>query len=232
MLTAPIGFALLALGLLVVPPTNPASVRLEWLGRERLGSDPGRPRLRLLTMPRIRRRRRRGAAEGVALTGVVAAIADEYAAGATAAAAFSAAAGAGGAFRQPLLDAARLAEVGEDVSAALTRHSALAGLGVACTVASRAGSPLTSVLTGLRIDLEADTEVRRAVNTALAGPRASATLLALLPVVGLTMGAGMGAHPWQVLTHTAAGVIALFIGVALDLTGLVWVFGLTRRALP
>jgi tight adherence protein B len=109
---------------------------------------------------------------------------------------------------------------------------ALAGLGVACAVASRAGSPLTAALAGLRVDLDADSDVRRAVHTALAGPRASAILLGLLPLVGLAMGAGMGADPWRVLTRSTPGVISLVVGVALDLTGVLWILALTRGALP
>jgi tight adherence protein B len=78
----------------------------------------------------------------------------------------------------------------------------------------------------LRARLRAEEELRSAV----AGPRASATVLAGLPVLGLLMGSGVGADPWRVLTTTGPGTVLLVLGVALELAGTAWTGRLVRRA--
>jgi tight adherence protein B len=65
----------------------------------------------------------------------------------------------------------------------------------------------------------------RRVAALLAGPRATAALLAGLPVLGLGLGTAMGGHPLAVLVHTTGGQLALLAGVLLELAGLGW----TRR---
>ena len=54
--------------------------------------------------------------------------------------------------------------------------------------------------------------------------------LAGLPVLGLLMGAGVGADPWRVLTTTGRGTALLVGGVALELAGTAWSARLVRRA--
>jgi tight adherence protein B len=66
---------------------------------------------------------------------------------------------------------------------------------------------------------------RRAIEAELAGPRASAQLLAVLPLVGVGFAAALGAHPVHVLLHTPVGVGCLLAGLLLDATGVLW----TRR---
>ncbi|HEX8093161.1 type II secretion system F family protein, partial [Jatrophihabitans sp.] len=155
----------------------------------------------------------------------------EYAAGATVAAAFTAAAASAGRFGPAVTRAAALARDGNDVTAALATEQQLACLAVACELVSRSGAPLGRLLAGVQADLDADRRTRRAVRTALAGPRSSALLLAGLPLIGVAMGSAMGAHPERVLLRTTAGLAALSAGVVLDLAGLAWTLALTRRAL-
>ena len=64
---------------------------------------------------------------------------------------------------------------------------------------------------------------RREVVAALEPPRATARLLALLPVFGLLLGTGIGADPWGFLVGTPVGVGCLAAGCALGLAGLTWV---------
>ena len=71
---------------------------------------------------------------------------------------------------------------------------------------------------------------RRQVAAALAGPRASAALLALLPLAGVALAAGLGARPLHVLLHTPLGVGCLLLGAALDLLGLWWTTRIVARA--
>lgn len=47
--------------------------------------------------------------------------------------------------------------------------------------------------------------------------------MAVLPVLGLSLGAGMGANPVHVLTGTVVGAMCLAGGFALACAGLVWV---------
>jgi tight adherence protein B len=166
------------------------------------------------------------------LATVVAALAEEYEAGATTAAAFESAAAAAQRYGHAFARAAASAAAGGEVSRSLDGDSGLTDLGVACAVASRTGCALNSVLDGVRADLEADRSLRRVVGAALTGPTTSALLLALLPLVGLVMGFAMGADPLRVLLHTKPGLAALSVGVCLDLTGLMWTLSLTRRASP
>ncbi|HEY0166724.1 MAG TPA: type II secretion system F family protein [Jatrophihabitans sp.] len=181
--------------------------------------------LRLLSAERDGERRR------AELAAAVGALQDEYAAGATVAAAFSAAATASGRFAAVLARAATLADDGSEVAAALRTDATLASLAVACAAAASSGAPLSQPLAGVQADLAADQRTYRAVRTALAGPRSSALLLAGLPLIGVAMGAAMGAHPERVLLHTTAGLGALVAGVVLDLTGMAWTLALSRRAL-
>jgi len=72
---------------------------------------------------------------------------------------------------------------------------------------------------------------RAAVVAELAGVRATAGLLVALPVVGLILGMGMGAHPVGFLVATPAGAGCLSVGVALAAAGLAWTDRLAARAL-
>lgn len=166
------------------------------------------------------------------LAATVAALRDEYAAGATVAAAFAAAAASSGRFEAAVSKAAVLARQGQNVAAALRAEDELSPLAVACDLVSRSGAPLGRLLAGVQAELAADRQTSRAVRTALAGPRSSAVLLAGLPVIGVAMGTGIGAHPVRVLLHTTAGQLALIVGVGLDVAGVVWTLALSRRALP
>jgi len=165
------------------------------------------------------------------LAATVAALRNEYAAGATAAAAFTAAATSAGRFQHAVTRAAVLAREGDDVAVALAAEGELVRLAVACDLVRTSGAPLGRLLAGVQADLDADQRTHRAVRTALAGPRSSALLLAGLPLIGVAMGSALGAHPGRVLLHTAAGLSALSAGVVLDLAGLAWTLALSRRAL-
>jgi tight adherence protein B len=113
----------------------------------------------------------------------------------------------------------------EEFTAALRRISA----GV--LLSARTGCSLAAVAAAVEDDLRARQGQRRELRTSTAGPRASAMLLAGLPVLGLAMGSGVGADPWRVLTTTTTGQMLLVVGVALEFAGLSWSRELLRRAL-
>ena len=102
----------------------------------------------------------------------------------------------------------------------------------AVQLSQRTGCSLAAVAGAVEDDLEA--RRRRRAGTPRRGrrPKASALLLAGLPVLGLAMGSGVGADPWGVLTTTGAGQVLLVAGVALELAGLAWTGRLVRRVLP
>jgi tight adherence protein B len=112
-----------------------------------------------------------------------------------------------------------------EIADALTRIAA------ATTLSARTGCSLAAVAGAVEDDLRARSRHRAELRAATAGPRASAVVLAGLPVLGLLMGSGVGADPWRVLTTTAAGQALLVAGVALEATGLAWSHRLVERAL-
>ena len=109
------------------------------------------------------------------------------------------------------------------VEEALVRVAGAVGL------SGRTGASLDSVLTAVEDDLRARHRQRLELRSAVAGPRASALLLAGLPALGLAMGSGVGADPWSVLTRTGTGQVLLVVGVALEVAGIAWTQRLVDR---
>ncbi|MGY1696553.1 type II secretion system F family protein [Geodermatophilus sp. SYSU D00814] len=107
---------------------------------------------------------------------------------------------------------------------------ALARVAAAVLLSERTGCSLAAVVAAVEDDLRARRRQRLELRSATAGPRASAALLAGLPLLALAMGSGIGADPWAVLTTTPAGQVLLVAGVALEAAGLAWSGRLVRRA--
>jgi len=107
---------------------------------------------------------------------------------------------------------------------------ALVRLAAAVRLSARTGCSLAGVVTAVEDDLRARLHAEQELRAAVAGPRASATVLAGLPVLGLLMGSGVGADPWQVLTTTGTGTALLVVGVGLELAGISWSARLARSA--
>ena len=127
---------------------------------------------------------------------------------------------------EPVAAAARL---GGDVPAALNRLSSLPGAGA---LRQLAAAWQLSAATGARLAfaVEQVLETARAqvaasllVQAELASARATARLVAVLPVVVLVAAQGLGAGAWQFLLESPAGLICLAAGVALVLVGLGWI---------
>ena len=113
----------------------------------------------------------------------------------------------------------------DPVGAAVGRISA------AVLLSGRTGCSLADVVTAVDGDLRARRGHRQELRAAVAAPRASAMLLAGLPLLGLAMGSGVGADPWHVLTGTGTGQVLLTTGVALELVGIAWSRRLVGRVL-
>lgn len=128
-----------------------------------------------------------------------------------------------------LAAASRTAELGGDVSSALQRQSSLPGCELLSAVASawmvadRAGAPLARALDRLESATRDDREIEREVQSGISPARATGRLMAVLPVVGLTMGSGMGGDPISLLTGTVPGALCLAAGSACACAGVAWV---------
>jgi tight adherence protein B len=109
-------------------------------------------------------------------------------------------------------------------------RDALGRVVTAARVSARTGCSLAAVVTAAEDDLRAGLRTRAELGAALSGPRASAAVLAGLPVLGLLMGSGIGADPWRVLTTTPVGTVLLVVGVGLEAAGIAWSGRLAARA--
>ncbi|WP_327067677.1 type II secretion system F family protein [Kitasatospora sp. NBC_01302] len=134
---------------------------------------------------------------------------------------------------------ARLAagRYGADVPAALRWLGTLPGGAGACAIAAcwqvtaDSGTGLAAALDQVAEALRADGALHEEVRSELAGPRATAGLLAALPAFGLLLGAALGARPLSVLLHTPLGWGCLLAGLLLEVTGLLWTGRIVRAAL-
>ncbi len=106
----------------------------------------------------------------------------------------------------------------------------LARVAAAWHLSAHTGSPLADLLIRVRRDLADGQASRRAVGAAVAGPQASAAVLALLPLLGVGLGSALGADPLGILFATGAGRVLLALGVLLDAAGVLWTLALIRGA--
>lgn len=129
----------------------------------------------------------------------------------------------------------RAAVMGADVPRALTEAAAVEGAEslrrvAACwSIAQANGASFALGLDRLVGALRQEDAIRREVAAQLSSPRATAKLLAGLPLVALFLAAGTGADPLQVLLHTALGVACLVVGFSLAVAGLWWSESLARN---
>ena len=126
-----------------------------------------------------------------------------------------------------LAAAVAAARMGGDVPLALLAESSavaevLTGLAACWSVCVSMGSGLATGVERLEEGLRAGQAQRLALDAELAGPRATAGLLAVLPLGGIALAAGLGAHPLNVLFRTPAGLACLVLGCLLDGLGLLW----------
>ena len=89
-------------------------------------------------------------------------------------------------------------------------------------IAEASGCPLAEVLARFAAQLEVEDDADAARQTALAGPKATVSLLTWLPVMGLGLGMALGVDPLAILFGTPLGVAALAAGVALTVAGRIW----------
>ena len=110
--------------------------------------------------------------------------------------------------------------------------SAAADLAVLWRVSELTGCSLVEPVSRLLVGHRGEDRLRRQVSAALAGPRSTARLLALLPLAGFGLGLTLGADPAGFLLGSPAGVGCLVGAAALVGVGTAWSRAVVRSALP
>ncbi|NYE36717.1 tight adherence protein B [Nocardioides cavernae] len=213
-----------AAGLVLPPgPTTPRPPGAEAASTSR------RHRLRLPVLAR----RGRAAADQVAVLEVCDLLAADLSAGRPPGAALASAAE-----RWPPLDpVVEALRLGADVPEAFRRlaherpgAADLRWVAGAWQVAQDSGHGLSAALERTSAGLRARRRTRRLVDSELASARATARLVACLPVAVLLMGSGTGSDPWAFLLGTPVGWACLGAGLALLALGLWWIERLADAA--
>jgi tight adherence protein B len=182
------------------------------------------PRLRMRFGTRARARRAEQRSAAIAALGALAA---ELRAGQPASTALER---AGTGHWPQAVAASRLGgDVGEALRVDAQAVPTLLGLAACWTVAAQAGSGLADAVSRLADAARVEEDVRVQLETQLAGPRATARMLGLLPVIGLLIGSSLGADPLTWLTRTPAGLLCLAAGIALTALGMAWTGSIARH---
>lgn len=129
--------------------------------------------------------------------------------------------------------ASQLAGVGGDVVVGLQADAHadewLRALAACWAVSAQSGAGLESAVGHLAESARDAEEVRDQLAVQLAGPRATARVLAALPILGIAMSQLAGADAIGWLTGSPAGLACLVIGVGLDVVGFLWTDRMARK---
>ncbi|MQA78066.1 MAG: hypothetical protein GEV10_06245 [Streptosporangiales bacterium] len=109
-------------------------------------------------------------------------------------------------------------------------HRALGWLAACWQVGVESGAGLAEAVERLAASLRDEQRARREVTAQLAAPRATARLLALLPVLGIVLGTSLGQRPLAFLFGSPYGLACLAAGVGIDLLGVLWTVRLAKAA--
>jgi tight adherence protein B len=127
-------------------------------------------------------------------------------------------------------------EAGHSVSASLAslardRGASWRSLSAAWGIATTSGAPLAPALESFAQSLRDRSAAERDIAVALAGPRATARVVLLLPAVALGLALLLGVDLGAALTHPV-GAVSIAAGVLLALLARSWTRRMLRRAAP
>ncbi|MHA7650149.1 type II secretion system F family protein [Mycobacterium sp. ML4] len=186
---------------------------------------------------RRRRTRRRAAHEGRALQAGLDVLVGELRVGAHPVQAFDVAADeTDGAVSAAMRAVAARARLGADVAAGLRAAAGASALPqhwerlAACwQLATEHGLGIATLMRAAQRDIAERQRFSATVASGLAGARATAAILAGLPLLGLLLGQLMGARPLRYLFSGHAGGWFLMVGIGLTCLGLWWSDRITDR---
>ena len=124
-------------------------------------------------------------------------------------------------------------DLADAIAVAASAQVAMDGLHqlAACwRVVASSGAMLAPAIDRIADALQDQIELDRALGTALAAPRATVRLLAGLPIVGLLLGAAIGANPLAFLFGSPGGLVCTMVAAAFDSVGVLWARRISRRA--
>jgi tight adherence protein B len=130
----------------------------------------------------------------------------------------------------PVAEAIRLAVRASGLPAGSGEPRIWTELAACFEIAEASGCPLADVLARFAAQLEVEDDAEAARQTALAGPKATVTLLTWLPLLGLGLGICLGVDPLAMLVGTPIGIAALVAGILLTAAGRIWSARLVRAA--
>lgn len=104
--------------------------------------------------------------------------------------------------------------------------------GAAWTLAEQTGAPLADLVERIEADVRAADRARSSAAAQAAGARATAWLLAGLPLGGILLGYGIGVDPLAVLLHTPLGAACAVGAIVLQVGGLTWADRLAATGAP
>ena len=128
----------------------------------------------------------------------------------------------------PCLRAVAAVRLGGDVVEALHADALeqdlplFAHVAACWAVAESSGAGLVAALEQVVASARADEEIRAEISAQLAAPRATARMLAALPVFGLLLGSSIGASPVGWLLGSPIGWAVLVVGLVEIAAGLWW----------
>jgi tight adherence protein B len=213
-----LAFLTSGIGVVIAVAVGGATIRVRWRARDRI-------------------RRQLSSAESMA-DGIHGLVAELRSGAHSVTAAESAAKDAGAPADAVLTAIATTARLGGDLTSVQQRFAAdnpvlmpvLRPLIHAWTLAHQHGLPLADVLDAVRRDVAGRVRFAHKIRARMAGPKASGTVLAVLPLLGVLLGEAMGARPVHVLLTSSLGQTLLAFGTTLICAGLYWIDRLTSRA--
>ena len=195
-----------------------------------------------LVAVRLRRRRRdrRRRGEGQQLAAALEVLVGELRIGAHPLRAFTiAACESGDAVGASMRAVATRAQLGADVAAGLRSMATDSSvpsywhrLAVFWELAAEHGLPMSVLMRAAHRDIVDRQRFADRTHAALAGARATAAILACLPVLGVLLGQLIGARPVRFLFSGGPGGVLLLIGVTLISAGLIWADRIIDRLVP